>query len=582
MSGADLIRFDDGSTQTVPSSSLPQFAPKPQPVAAPAIDAPPQYAIPSQQQPNGPVERQTRNMMTPYGLPLQDVQRLAEQKVYQPGRAAYDPNAVVAKQVPVPVSRQTQVQGAKPYDESEYWTPQANEANAQRIKGEADVLAANTDLQIQRSAQMEMQSLQQQQAAKLKADEDNYNERMASLNEEAAAVARKEINPDRVFQNMGTGQKLMFALAGAFSGYATQGQRNPAAEYISHMIDVDVRAQEHAISRQQGNVDNALSRLSQQWGSIEAGRSALKVQQAEVMKQKLATMVAESGTKRAVANAKIAQASLDAIQQRELLTLRDAARGSVTTAETAQMQVPIAGQAGGYRMPTDAEVEKRIAREQGLRAKGQDIIGGGLKNEATAAELRGEIPSDRQMKADEQISQRQEHLGKSMSEVANLRTNVDQIISRAGITEDEKGNAHHKGIPGVGMGYNVVSKIPVFGNELASLAANAAGADSAVVRNQAMEALTYKIKDASGAAFSEAEAQRHAQALGQGMLAGEDTFAQAVVNFRKALDEKEQSLRAGAGLPASRGYDAAKGQLQREAAYSKSGIRGKYQGTVSK
>jgi proline racemase len=70
--------------------------------------------------------------------------------------------------------------------------------------------------------------------------------------------------------------------------------------------------------------------------------------------------------------------------------------------------------------------------------------------------------------------------------------------------------------------------------------------------------------------------------LGQAALAGEDTFAQAMVNFRKSLDEKEQSLRAGAGLSASRAYDAAKGQLKDEARFSKAGIVGKYEGTVSK
>ena len=573
MSGAELIRFDDGTTQTVQAGALPQFAPRPQPVNYQPQDPSPEY-----QQAQGAA----RSQMTPYGLPLQDVQAIASRPVYQPGRAAYDPNKEIATQVAVPTGVQTQTTGAKPFDKDVYLEAQTKEREAQQAKADADMLAASNDAATQRAMAHELQGIQSDQQAKQQAAEDRYNSNMLQLTGDAQKVAMKETKPDRVFENMSGLSKMLFAISAGLNGYATQGKSNATLDMMQNMMAADINAQQNQINREQGQADNALSRLSHQWGSLEAGRSALKVQQLEVIKQKLGAQAAEIGTARAKANADAQAKLLEAQQMRELAVLQNAARGQTTETTVSQMRTPISGAAGGLRAPTEAEIDKRITREQTLRKSGQDIVGGGLKNEAAAAELNGAIPNDKQMKLDENIAQRQEHLGKSLSEIANLRTNVDTVISKGGITEDEQGYAKHNGIPGIGMWYNALEKIPVFGKELASLAANAAGKDSSIVRNQSMEALTYKIQEASGAAFSEAEAARHAQALGQAALAGEDTFAQAMVNFRKSLDEKEQSLRAGAGLSASRAYDAAKGQLKDEARFSKAGIVGKYEGTVSK
>jgi len=574
MSGAELIRFDDGSTQTVQSGALSQFAPQshPQPVNHHA-------------QPQPEAQAEARGQMTPYGLPLQDVQSIVNRPVYQPGRAAYDPKKVIANQVAVPTGVQTQVTGAKPFDRDAHEDAQAKEREAQQLKADADMLAASNDARTQQALSSELQGIHADQQAKQKAAEDRYNAGMIQLTEDAKRVATKEFKPDRIFENMSVLQKLLFAVSAGLNGHATRGQSNNTLDMMQNLMAADINAQQNQINREQGQADNALSRLSQQWGSIEAGRAALKVQQLEVVKQKLGAQAAEIGTARAKANADAQAKLLEAQQQRELAVLQSAARGQVTETTVAQMQVPIKGTAGGLRAPTEAEIDKRIAREQALRKGGGEIIGAGLKNEAQAAELRGDIPSDKQLKMDENISQRQEHLGKALSEIANLRTNVDTVMSKGGITEDEQGYAKHNEIPGVGWQYNLIEHTPfgaVFGKELSGLAASLAGKDSAIVRNQAMEALTYKIKDASGAAFSEAEAARHAQALGQAMLAGENAFAQAMVNFRKSLDEKEQSLRAGAGIPASRRFDAAKNQLKDEAKLSKAGIVGKYEGTVSK
>lgn len=574
--GTEIIEFDDGTSLTVPAGTAPQ-------AQVPQAPQAPQAPIPIQSQTQPEAVNAARGQMTPYGLPLQDVQALASRPVYQPGRAAYDPKKVIAAQVAVPTGMQTQVTGAKPFDRDTYEDAQAKEREAQQLKADADMLAASNDARTQQALASELQNINADQQAKQRAAEDRYNAGMIQLTNEAKQVASKEVKVDRVFENMSGLQKMLFAISAGLFGGATHGRSNQTLDMMQNLMNADINAQQNQINREQGNADNALARLSHQWGSIEAGRSALKVQQMEVLKQKLAAQASEVGTARAKANADAQAKLLEAQQQRELAVLQSAARGQVTETTVSQMQVPVKGTAGGLRNPTEAEVDKRISREQALRKGGGEIIGAGLKNEAQAAELRGDIPSDKQLKLDENISQRQEHLGKALSEVASLRTAVDTVVDKGGITEDEQGYAKHKGIPGVGLGYNVLEKIPLIGKELAAVAANTIGGkDASIVRNQSMEALTYKIKEASGAAFSEAEAARHAQALGQAALAGEDTFAQAMVNFRKALVEKEQSLRAGAGLPASRAYDRAKGQLRDESQASKAGIVGKYEGTVSK
>jgi hypothetical protein len=590
---AEVLRFDDGTSLTIPAGAGPMSQAGPVVSSAPTAPQPvlmqgapgdtmqsrepppaqPQGGVPAQP----PPRQQVIDPMTPYGVPLSVVADIANARKAVPGRAAYDPRAVVAAQVPVPVQRQMQTVGAQPFDPEKLAEIHRKETEAADLNAEASQMQAANNLQIQHAMYSEAQDIAQQQAAKQRAAEDQYARGMSQLTQEAQAVAQKQINPNRVFENMGVGQKIMLGLSAAMSGYATQGRENPAMQYVMKLVDNDIRAQQNQIERQQGTADNALARLSQQWGGIQAGAAALRVQQLEVGKQRALAMGAELGTPIAQARSQALAAQLEAAQQRELVTLQNAARGQVTQTEVAQMQIPVKGQAGGYVPLTYEEKMKRLKQQQDLYKGGYENVGLGLKNETEANQLAQGFGSEKQQM---QAAERQEHLGKSLSEMAYLNQNIDQIMSHGGIRIGQDGKAIHGDIPGVGMGYNLIAAIPFFGKDLAQMAAGMNGPDAAIVRHQAEEALTYKIRDASGAAFSTQEAEKHARALAAGFLAGPDAFAQAMVNFQSAVREKELSLRAGAGVEVSDAYDRSYSTLKSRQQQKQQGIQGNYTGTV--
>jgi hypothetical protein len=514
------------------------------------------------------------------GLRLSEY-REAARPVYVPGTPGFDPNRVKASQVLVPVQRTTQVQQGRPYDAEAVADWQRKELEAKQYEAHAQLLDAENRVKTGQLTAQTLAEIEQKQRSEQAAREAAYSDRMNVLTQEARQIAQTPIDTEAYGKSLSGWQTIGLALAAGLTGYATRGGPNQILAMIGDKISQNIHAQEVQLRNRQDANRSELGRLAQEWGSLEAGRAALKVREVETAKAKLEATALSMGLPVESAKVQGMMSALDAIQAKERDQLKQAALGTTTTSEAGQFLTPRKATAGYYRQPTDKEFESRIDKTQGRVAKGQEIIGKNLDNQGTEAELLGVKPTKEQAAEQQQVAQRQEHLGKGLSEIANLRTNVNQILSRGGITEDKEGNAHHHGIPGVGMGYNVLSRVPFFGDQLADLAASTVGGkDALTIRQQAEEALTYKIKEASGAAFSQAEAERHAKALGKAFVAGEDSFAQALVNFNRALDEKEQSLRAGAGMAASRSYDADKAKLREESDAAKAGIRGTYRGTV--
>jgi hypothetical protein len=559
-----------GGAPPAPPPAAQDFTPAPQP------QAPPTFQVSSQP------ERRAVDPMDPRtGLYLSDY-RDANRPVYVPGRPSVDPHKIVASQVAVPVHRTTQTTTGPGFDPEAVQRYQELEQKAAITHGEAQMLDAHNREQIAQMTATSLAELQAKQQAEQHAAESFYRANMSALEGEARQIAATKIDPDQATRGMSGWQTIGLAIAAGLSGYSNPHGQNQVLNLISQKIDRNIAAQEMNLRTRQGANQSALGRMAQQWGSIEAGRAALKVREFEIAKAKLEATAAQMGLPGDHAKVQGMLQSLDAAQAKDRMALEQAARGQTVVSEQSGYMMPQKAQPGYYRGPTDKEYESRIDRAQGRASKGAEIVGKGLENQTKEGELLGVIPTKEQAQERQQVATRQEHLGTAMSEIANLRTNVHQILSRGGITEDAQGNAHHHGIPGVGMGYNVLSRVPFFGPELADLAASTVGGkDALTIRQQAQEALTYKIKEASGAAFSAAEAERHAKALGQAFLAGEDTFAQALTNFNRAIDEKEHSLRAGAGRAASQSYDADKASLEQEAAASKAGIRGTYRGTVA-
>jgi hypothetical protein len=617
--GASVVRYHDGSSMLAPSSVAGQFDPRrlslqasgataqnmslvpptaslmgqaqlqsqPQaqdfratPVNAPAPSSPPQnFAPPPVFNVPTAAEQQVATSRDPIdpdtGLRLSALGRVYDKK-YVDGRAAYDPTADDARRKAVRETSTEHRVGVQAWDEEAQANNLINHRTAIQAQGEAESLKAQSDLQAQRLLAQDQAKTAHEQQQQQAAQESVWKQEQAHLVAQATALNNREIEPNRVFSSNLPWQGIGLALAAALKGWASRGQDNSVAETVNRMIDRDVAAQQDQIHREKGDIDNALARNMQRYGSVEAGRAATKA----AMQQ---AALARFDANRLAMGMPAADAARDATRQKleadlyaSFEQLKSAAQGTTTTAVASSMRAPVAGVSGGWRAPTENEIAQRMSREQGYVGQGVKNIGERLTNEQKEQDLlTGGGPQ-----AVENEKLRTEHLGKGMSELSAMRNHVDQITSLAGITEDKEGNAHHNGIPGVGVGYNVAAANPLISHLLGgedtakAYLAQMINPKGGRIRTASLELLTAKIKDATGSAFSEQEAARHASALAQGLSQGEDAYAQAVVDFRRSLAAKELELKSAAGKSATDRYKRDKAAISQEEAVTRSGIRG--------
>ena len=232
--------------------------------------------------------------------------------------------------------------------------------------------------------------------------------------------------------------------------------------------------------------------------------------------------------------------------------LKAASIGNISRSVSSAYTAPVAARSGTMVGPNYKDALSLMNQKQEFLGKAGSVESKQLENE----QLRrtGMTPEQAAKNANESAT-RAEHLGKSEAELASLSTGVQQIMGLGGITIDKNGDAQHGDIPGVGTGFKLLEMHPIgriFGEQAAQALASNKGSR---LRRETQELLTNKIKEASGSAFSEAEAQRHAQSLGTAFLAGEDQFAQAIVDFGRKIDAKRAAIRAGAGSQAVEMYD---------------------------
>lgn len=353
-------------------------------------------------------------------------------RVYTPGTAAYNPSRDAAQRVAVPVSRTTQTSGVTDFDPEAAKRIQEKEQLAYLKKLEAQQATYDNDLALQGAMATELDKVAQKQEAEYRAQEDSFKSRKAALEDDAKSVATKSVNPNRVFQNMSTWQKIGFALAGALSSYATKGQRNLPMEQLNAVIDRDVRAQELEIRQKGAQTDNALARLSQEWGSLQAGKAALQAQQREAAKQRLIYQGLEAGRPIQYIQNLAAFQALEAAQAKDLENARIASQGVSTQATQAAMASPRAATGGGFRQET--------MRERGERL---DVDAKELGNAKKAKELSGEITG-------EELNKQLVDYGNQRAKVAGVQSSLGAVIDDFGIKKTEKGWVPTKDIPGYG------------------------------------------------------------------------------------------------------------------------------------
>jgi len=588
--------FEDGSSQIAPApavdglmgrqlqgqqvaATLDKYSqPAAQPMAAPApmAQAPSTQPSPVVQQPQQGQPRGQPLSADPgsdlYGQLLQGQLQKDLRGTYNPGRAAFDPRAEAAARVAVPVSQTEQTSGAQYVDWGAINRANAKAREAQEIQADTGILLAKNENANARVNELESRFAAENAQAEQNKAESAFKGKWAALESEAKDYGERKVDPNRYVNSMSADRQFAFMLGAALTGYATKGAGN--ADYLRRFDDAiraDVAQQQEAIDRGKGRVDNALARFTKLYGGdLDAGKTALEALQYKAAGYRVQRMAAGVKTAEAESAAATMRAEFDAKVAEREAQLKSAEYGNVARSTQNAMLAPQAATAGGWSGPNYKAAMATAKEAEAYNAARLANQGKALEN--NTQRTTGLTP-ELAFKETESARSRANSLGTAEASLASLSTGIDQLKGLAGITVDESGNAKHNGIPGVGAGYKILEKTPiglVFGESLNQLAASTLDPKGGRIRREAQELLTNKIKEASGAAFSEKEAERHAEALGSAYLAGEDQFAQAIVDFGRKIEDKRAALRAGAGPQAVQMYDQAlKGEKKRTTEKSK-------------
>lgn len=259
------------------------------------------------------------------------------------------PVAPVGQVAPVPVAQPTKQ--AMPAPEISL-TPEADYAKAfaqkeASIRGLAEVQAKEAQAQAQIYAERqkkEEDALASYQAQHAQLDAENKN-----LTD---AIVNQKIDPNRLYNNMGTagkvGSAIMTILGGIGAGLS--GGRNVAADVLHDAINKDIDAQKAEL----GKKNSLLSENLRRFGDLNTATQMTSLQLNAITQAKIAQAVAASGSDKAAANAQgiLADLSMQAAQIKGQLAAQKALSTLSSGGGLSNEQVSIA----------PAEVRERAVR----------------------------------------------------------------------------------------------------------------------------------------------------------------------------------------------------------------------------
>jgi hypothetical protein len=256
----------------------------------------------------------------------------------------------IAKMLPMPSAKQVVTEGARPIDEPALEHTQDlqreaadAQARAQIAEGDASTRTAQVQARAATYLQDKQEDLQTRQ-------ESDFRARYTQLSQEAAGTAAEMPDSQRWFKQHGAIGTVFAIVGGMMSDFAQGLAGNPGGpSALEQFVNQDIAMQERAIERKGAAANNRLAQLSQEWGSLAAGRAALQVGQYTTMQTQLNALAAQN--KNVTLQPKIAavQAELEAQIAEKSRVLHAEALGNTKIAETDQFVMPHRANAGGYR-----------------------------------------------------------------------------------------------------------------------------------------------------------------------------------------------------------------------------------------
>jgi hypothetical protein len=334
------------------------------------------------------------NKPTALGIPKGELLDAMSQKVLvpgSPGRAARNAQTEANRY------QQREAEGTKV--EGPNLTPEqqaelvANAERNQRLKeestrlqGQLDIQKAEQDVALNKGKLEGLERIKARDAEIQKQAENEYNQLRLTTEREVEESGKAEPDQSRFFNSKSGWRQALMAVSVALSGYARDGGDGGI---VMRFIERDIQSQAEAIRARRGRADNALTKLSARFGSLEAGKAALRATENTIMGQQLQKQAAEFGTKNAQLAAQKAQVDALARSEEYMQALKLSFVGNRQQELRTSFQDPvtaIAPTAAHYRDPTPVEVDANIARKQGLYKTAAGIRGDDAEYQKKLAE----------------------------------------------------------------------------------------------------------------------------------------------------------------------------------------------------
>jgi hypothetical protein len=401
----------------------------------------------------------------------------------------------------------------------------------------AEKLQANANLDNSAAAAAEAQKRASVETLMQQQRENDWNDQYAQLQQQMAPENNR-INPTRYFSNAGVLGSALAIIGAGFEARAAARRGTPNPQTLMKLIDNDIRTQQLEMMRKGQAANNQLALLSQQWGSIESGRQALKVAQLDEINSKLkdaALQESDPATKAAI-DAKVAETD------------------AMTSEETSKLKAMYGGQ-------ESMQVQGAVMRPQKAQAGGVVLDYGKLAEEGRKnIELGIKADQQRHGTGEQSDQGRAERLGGKLAE-------LNQILK---LQEDYNKSVGIEMNPKTGQ-YEQVSDHPLygpadtvrgwFGGHVMSKRANEAA------RKRGILAEAHG-RSQSGAAISKTEQENFDTQVGG---TSEADAAAAANALRASILAKMEAIRAGAGQGASQIYDENK-RNERNRQHALSGV----------
>lgn len=428
--------------------------------------------------------------------------------------------------IAMPSARSTTVEGARPVDEARWKDVQDKTRLAVDAQANAQIAEGQAAFDTAQAQSLAAQQLHDQMAQQQARDEAEFRARHDYLTQEVDRASRGEVDPSRWFKQHGAIGSMLMILGSALTE-AAKGKVGQAGgpTALERFISMDIASQENELARRGANANNKLADLSRQWGSIEAGKAALRSQQLRVADSRLAEIQAngrnamlkqQAAALRAQTEKQIAQADYD---------LYAAAQGTKRETENAVMMMPRKATSGGTRTTYDfGKLASNMREGQELDIKGVNAAKAG----------------------NEQVEGRTERLGERLAQYESSLDAANKYFESVGMQRDESGKWVQKGDhPLYGAADTARNALP------AALMSNEANRADA---NLAIAAESYG-RAQSGAAISDEERKAFRRQLAG---TGQADAADAANAFESLVKSRMASLKAGAGSEASGRYERGK------------------------